>query len=924
VSEPTGECIIGGGTMKPDDPSYVKRRADDELFEALSRGEFCYVLTSRQMGKSSLMVRTAGRLREAGAAVARIDLTAIGQNLSAEQWYAGLIDRLGQDLGLEDELEAFWEEKAQIAPLLRWMRALSEVVLARRPGPIAIFVDEIDYVRSFREFSADEFFAAIRACYNRRPEDPAFDRLTFCLMGVATPSDLIRDPRTTPFNIGRRIELRDFSRDEAAALARGLGRDARTAGRLLERIYYWAGGHPYLTQGLCKAVAGDPTVADARGVDRLCSAQFLSSRRQEIDNNLMFVRKQLLESGAGAREEGEAAAILDLYKKLRSRGSIRDDETNPHINVLRLSGITRAMRGELRVRNRIYAKVFDRRWIRANLPGAERRRQFFASLRGAGYAGLLLIALGFVLVVYNQSRLEKSQKDQMAERSGQFRDDILRLSDSVGKRFDRPEYQEIARNVKVDFLKIFRESIERNIEKGIYSGPDHGYLRDDINLYILTAQSVDMLGAKQEAMEAYRWSLEAMERLAGGGPDSSRLDVERAVILHHIGAGHGSHNEDEKAEDFYEEALAIWEKLLESSPKDQVFLANKAREFGFIGDIYLKKGDVNEAREKYDESHRIRSRLADGPGSDVMMKLQLARSFDNLARTWRESGDLGRAQQDTENAVDIYNKLDDRARKSLDGSDELREYREDSARTIRYHGELLREWGDDLASRQDREGARGRYLQALARFEKAEELYQELARKDPHALNYECGRAWCKAARGLLSLELGQPDVADQLCGDAYRMFETLVERDRKSPEYQRQFARCCDYRARVQLELAGGSGDQGRLDSAKKHAEDASERLGKLVNAYPHNPQFLSDYGHSLTVLGLILEKRRQSGATGALDSAVEQLETAVEQSSDKASKVLEYNHRLNIARAERRRLALAASVPPRVAEEGAGGPGR
>src|SRR5207253_10014547 len=82
---------------------------------------------------------------------------------------------------------------------------------------VVVFVDEIDAVRSL-PFPADEFFAAIRECYNRRAQDPAFQRLTFCLLGVATPADLISDTRMSPFNVGRRIELRDFTAAEAAPL----------------------------------------------------------------------------------------------------------------------------------------------------------------------------------------------------------------------------------------------------------------------------------------------------------------------------------------------------------------------------------------------------------------------------------------------------------------------------------------------------------------------------------------------------------------------------------------------------------------------------------------------------------------------------------------------------------------------------------
>src|SRR5437867_5709409 len=157
-----------GGTLRPDAASYVERKADKELLDRLLKGELCYVLTSRQMGKSSLMVRTAMKLREQGVRVIALDLTAIGQNLEPEQWYHGLLDSIGAQLDLEDELEQFWRANGNLGPFQRLTKALRMVVLPklsvdkagvsvkeqpagdrlRTADRLVIFVDEIDIVRS--------------------------------------------------------------------------------------------------------------------------------------------------------------------------------------------------------------------------------------------------------------------------------------------------------------------------------------------------------------------------------------------------------------------------------------------------------------------------------------------------------------------------------------------------------------------------------------------------------------------------------------------------------------------------------------------------------------------------------------------------------------------------------------------------------
>jgi WD40 repeat protein len=403
-----------GGTMSHDAPSYVARQADEQLFDGLLRREFCYVLTARQMGKSSLMSRTAARLRETGLGVVVLDLTGIGQNLSAEQWYGGLLIQIGQRLDLEDELIEFWHSQLLLGPMQRWMKALREVVLPRYPGRLVIFIDEIDAVRSL-PFSTDEFFAGIREFYNQRSEDLDLERVTFCLLGVATPSDLIRDTRTTPFNIGLRIELHDFTVAESATLAAGLGRGEGLSRILLKRILYWTGGHPYLTQRLCQAVAQDNNIVGADDVDHLSEELFISPRACERDDNLLFVRERILRSGE------DIAGLLDLYRRVIARNHVSDDETNRFVSVLRLSGITRAQAGRLVVRNLIYERVFDRGWVAANLPGDERRRQREAFRRGvisAATVGVLLLVGWLVFTAITQRN--RAEQEAAANRRQQY------------------------------------------------------------------------------------------------------------------------------------------------------------------------------------------------------------------------------------------------------------------------------------------------------------------------------------------------------------------------------------------------------------------------------------------------------------------------------------------------------------------------
>ncbi|NES17448.1 MAG: hypothetical protein F6K41_00325 [Symploca sp. SIO3E6] len=216
-----------GGCLPPDASSYVVRSADEELYQQLLSGEFCYVLNSRQMGKSSLRVQTMKRLQQEGVVCASVDITELGtQQVTPEKWYGGLTKTLVTRLQLEEKFSYrnWLKEHKDIPPVQFFREFIEEVLLTKILGPIVIFIDEIDSVLqlSFK----DDFFALIRACYNKRADNPAYNRISFVLLGVATPGDLIADKDRTPFNIGRAIELHGFQQHEVEPLAQGLSKYA--------------------------------------------------------------------------------------------------------------------------------------------------------------------------------------------------------------------------------------------------------------------------------------------------------------------------------------------------------------------------------------------------------------------------------------------------------------------------------------------------------------------------------------------------------------------------------------------------------------------------------------------------------------------------------------------------------------------------
>ena len=355
-----------GGALLQDVSSYVTRDSDRQLFEALKAGEFCYVLNSRQMGKSSLMVRTLAQLQESGWKGIILDFSAKDtQSDQPNLWYNGIVNQLNNHFKLLDrgDFRTWLKERDFISPVERLGEFIETVLLPGIIEPIIIFVDEIDSTLGLP--FTDDFFALIRACYNRRAEKPDYKRLTFALLGVAAPSELIGDTKRTPFNIGTSIDLSGFTLAEAQPLAVGLAEKSENPQAVLEAILYWTGGQPFLSQRLCQLVAdaNDHITAsnEASFLEGLVRSRLIENwESQDQQSHLKTIRDRVI------KNEQKAGYLLELYRQTRQAGSL-PVQNRPEEQELQLSGLVVKREGNLQVYNPIYAEVFNESWIDGEL-----------------------------------------------------------------------------------------------------------------------------------------------------------------------------------------------------------------------------------------------------------------------------------------------------------------------------------------------------------------------------------------------------------------------------------------------------------------------------------------------------------------------------------------------------------------------------
>jgi hypothetical protein len=250
---------IPGGTLDVEDPWYLPRPSDATALAVIQQpGQTLTIKGPRQMGKSSLLMRTVKAALDVGKKVALLDFQLLDEKTKsdADVFFRRFASWVAEQLELPDTVDEVWDESFPNPQ--NCTRYVERQILQVLNTPCVLAIDETDSI--FRtDFSAD-FFAMLRSWHGRRahPVSKSWKKLDIVLSTSTEPQFFIERPHESPFNVGVVLPLADFQLEEVGRLnalhPRPLGDGA------IQRLYSLIGGHPYLTRkALYVLASGSPS-----------------------------------------------------------------------------------------------------------------------------------------------------------------------------------------------------------------------------------------------------------------------------------------------------------------------------------------------------------------------------------------------------------------------------------------------------------------------------------------------------------------------------------------------------------------------------------------------------------------------------------------------------------------------------------------
>jgi Flp pilus assembly protein TadB len=348
------------GAMKSE--VYIEREADRILLNNCQEGAISYILTSHQMGKTSMVFHTQKRLTQLGICSVWLDLTIYGgsredegQPFDALSFYNTISYEIAEKLKLsfdiDIDIDGWINSDKHGSPASQFRNFLKQIVIPKIPGSFVIFFDEVNATRRPSAMAYD-FFRTLRSIYNERDSDPDLKRLTFVLIGTALPEDLIANPAESPFFVGRRIELNDFTLDEALPFTSLFRTPEGKQREVMKWVLSYTYGQPILTKIVCETLYGMSVKGETIERSEQVERAVFKSRIAIQDNHLQFVQRDLRDDEYGER-------LLRAYGYLYDHPGIPDNNQLKIVKQLKMIGVIKSWDGYLIVRNKIYRDTIN-------------------------------------------------------------------------------------------------------------------------------------------------------------------------------------------------------------------------------------------------------------------------------------------------------------------------------------------------------------------------------------------------------------------------------------------------------------------------------------------------------------------------------------------------------------------------------------
>jgi hypothetical protein len=336
---PIAPFEIPTGGMHPDSKYYIIRSSDEVAESTLGSSSVTLnIKGSRQMGKTSLLARLKRTARNQGRKVVSLDFQLFDEQTlrEPEVFYPAFCLAIADDLNIVDTFEAHRHKRRSFPSTCT--RLMLQDVLPAAQARIMLVMDEIDkvFVSPFR----NDFFGMLRSWHNLRSDSDLWMNLELVLCASTEPSHFISaDSSQSPFNVGERILLQDFTIPEFGELTH---RHAiRLAASEQEELYELLHGHPFLTRRALYLLA-------TKRID-LETVRITATRDDgPFGDHLRYYLTKL----------HEFADLLPPFREVVCNGTCSDPRL---FDRLKGFGLVAGDERRARVRNQLYATYFGQR-----------------------------------------------------------------------------------------------------------------------------------------------------------------------------------------------------------------------------------------------------------------------------------------------------------------------------------------------------------------------------------------------------------------------------------------------------------------------------------------------------------------------------------------------------------------------------------